>query len=137
MFSRTHVAVLLAIVPSALAQSLSGLWDATVKVNGNEIPFRIELAGEGSAIKGSFFNGDEKFPSTTGRFENGSLVLNWEYYASKLEAAFDARRAVKSRKRRSRPSTTRCGWAAGPASRIHGNQTDHLSPPSAPPTHPP
>lgn len=88
MFSRTHVAVLLAIVPCALAQSLSGLWDATVKVNGIEIPFRIELASEGSTIKGSFFNGDEKFPSTSGRFENGSLVLNWEYYASKLEAAF-------------------------------------------------
>lgn len=37
-------------------------------------------------MKGTFFNGDQRFTSTSGRFENGSLVLNWDYYASKLEA---------------------------------------------------
>jgi len=72
----------------AMAQSLAGLWDATVKVNGREIPFRMEFAGAGSNVSGSFFNGDEKVASTGGRFENGSLVLSFDYYGSRLEAAW-------------------------------------------------
>ena len=50
-------AVLLAVVTfpaRAGAQALAGLWDATVVVNGGvEIPFRMELAGSGSSVKGS------------------------------------------------------------------------------------
>ena len=86
MRSRFFLAALFSIAPAALAQSVTGVWDATVKVNGVEIPFRIEFAGEGSNVRGWFFNGDEKVPSTGGRFENGSLVLNFDGYASKLEA---------------------------------------------------
>jgi len=70
----------------AAAQSLAGLWDATVVVQKNEIPFRFEIAGEGSAIKGSFFNGDEKVTSTTGSFENGALTLSFDEYGTKVEA---------------------------------------------------
>lgn len=73
---------------SVMAQSLAGLWDATVKVNGSEIPFRMEFSGAGANIAGSFFNGDEKVTSTGGRFENGSLFLSFDYYGSKLEAAW-------------------------------------------------
>ncbi|OLE85694.1 MAG: hypothetical protein AUF76_00010 [Acidobacteria bacterium 13_1_20CM_2_65_9] len=83
------VAVLIALVSlpaPARAQSLNGLWDATVIVNNVEIPFRLELAGNGSAAKGSFFNGDEKVTSTTGSFENGALVLSFDEYETKLEA---------------------------------------------------
>jgi thiol-disulfide isomerase/thioredoxin len=71
-----------------MAQSLAGRWDATVKVNGLDIPFRFELSGEGSNIKGSFFNGEERITSTAGRFENGLLALSWDDHASKLEANF-------------------------------------------------
>src|SRR5262249_2024741 len=46
----------------------------------------MELAGDGPSVKGSFFNGDERVPSTSGRFENGSLVLKFEQYGSALEA---------------------------------------------------
>jgi len=76
------------ILTSAMAQPLAGLWDATVTVNGVAIPFRLELSGEGANIQGAFFNGDEKVPSTSGRFENGALVLNFDQYASKLEATW-------------------------------------------------
>ena len=69
------------------AQSISGLWDASVVVNGGiEVPFRFEIAGSGKAIKGSFFNGDEKVTSTTGSFENGALTLNFDEYGTKVEA---------------------------------------------------
>jgi thiol-disulfide isomerase/thioredoxin len=69
-----------------LAQSLTGLWDAKLVVSGTEVPFRLELAGEGASVKGWFFNGEDKVPSTSGRFANGSLVLNFDQFASKLEA---------------------------------------------------
>jgi len=84
------VAAVLAIVATparAAAQSLSGLWDASVVVSGGvEIPFRFEIAGSGATIKGSFFNGDEKVTSTTGQFENGKLTLSFDEYGTKLEA---------------------------------------------------
>lgn len=78
-------------LPSARAhaqqQSLAGLWDAAVVVNGLEIPFRFEIGGSGAAINGSFFNGDEKVTSTGGKYENGSLTLNFDHYATAVEAA--------------------------------------------------
>ena len=43
---------LIALPSRAAAQPLSGLWDASVVVNGGvEIPFRFEIAGSGAAIK--------------------------------------------------------------------------------------
>ncbi len=88
MIAKFTVALFLAIAPLAVAQSLAGRWDATVKVNGVDIPFRFELSGEGNNVKGSFFNGDERITSTSGRFENGVLALSWDDHASKLEANF-------------------------------------------------
>jgi thiol-disulfide isomerase/thioredoxin len=80
------VFAILTLASSAPAQSLTGVWDATVVVNSLTIPFRMEFAGEGSGVKGSFFNGDEKVTSTRGRFENGSLMLYFDHYATRLEA---------------------------------------------------
>ena len=86
----TLLVALLFVTPALRAQvpsqSLAGLWDAAVVVNGLEIPFRFEIGGGGSAITGSFFNGDEKVTSTGGKFENGTLTLNFDHYATQLEA---------------------------------------------------
>ena len=86
----TLLVALLFVTPALRAQvpsqSLAGLWDAAVVVNGLEIPFRFEIGGSGSAITGSFFNGDEKVTSTGGKFENGTLTLNFDHYATQLEA---------------------------------------------------
>jgi thiol-disulfide isomerase/thioredoxin len=78
----------LLMVSAAMAQPPAGLWDATVTVNNVAIPFRFELSGQAPNLKGAFFNGDEKVPSTGGRFENGALVLNFDQYASKLDATW-------------------------------------------------
>src|ERR1700730_1416188 len=76
------------LVPALVGQSLTGRWDATVEVNGLQIPFRLDISGSGSNLIGSFFNGDERDPSTGVRFENGSLVLRWDDYAAQLDASF-------------------------------------------------
>ena len=47
------------------------------------------ISGGGSNIQGTFFNDQELYKSTTGRFENGSLLLNFDYTTSKLDAAYN------------------------------------------------
>ena len=78
--------LLLLFAITAAAQSLSGLWSASVTANGLEIPFRFEMSGDGHSVKGSFFNGDDKVTSNRGSFDGGKLVLNFDFYASKLQA---------------------------------------------------
>ncbi len=78
----------LLISTGAWAQSLAGEWDATVKANGVDVPCRFQMTQQGSTVQGTFFNGEELYPSTSGSFSNGSLVLNYEYTSGKLEANF-------------------------------------------------
>jgi len=88
MHGKTFAAVLLALAPLALAQSqpIAGRWDATIQINGVATPFPLEISGSGTNVTASFFNGDDRYASTQGRFENGKLVLTWDYYAATLEA---------------------------------------------------
>jgi thiol-disulfide isomerase/thioredoxin len=74
----------LLVVPGVWAQSIAGLWDGTLIQNGAEIPFKIGFSGTGSEVKGWFFNGTDKEVSNKGNFENGSLTLNFDSYASVL-----------------------------------------------------
>jgi thiol-disulfide isomerase/thioredoxin len=74
---------------TAQAQSVDGLWDATVTVNNVRIPFRIELTSKGTDVSSYFFNGDEKVnPSTQGSFRDGLLDLKFASYATELKATF-------------------------------------------------
>jgi thiol-disulfide isomerase/thioredoxin len=86
MRNRLLLAAIVAFAPVAWAESLAGLWNATVNVNGAEIPFKIGFSGDGTNVKGWFFNGEDHENSTGGKFENGSLVLNFDSYASVLTA---------------------------------------------------
>ena len=65
------VNALLGPIAPAGAQSVTGLWDAVVTVNNVDVPFRMEFSGNGKALKGSFFNGDERVTSTSGTFSSG------------------------------------------------------------------
>lgn len=80
------VGAILTIAPAAFCQSAVGLWDAKIDFNGVEIPFRFEVTEKGSVIQGSFFDGDARETSTSGKFENGSLLLNFDDRATKLTA---------------------------------------------------
>jgi peroxiredoxin len=73
---------------SAGAQSLTGIWDATVIVDNLDVPFRMELSGSGADVKGAFFNGDERVTSSTGQFDNGLLLLTFNEYGTTLKATF-------------------------------------------------
>ena len=86
-FAALLLAASFTAAPSAQTPSPAGLWDAAVVVGGLEIPFRFEISGTGSAVSGWFFNGDEKVLSTGGSFENGSLTLNFDHYATAVKAS--------------------------------------------------
>ncbi len=87
MLKRTFPGLFLALASAAWAQSqINGLWDATVKINGLVIPFQMEFAMNGSTVVGSFFNGQERFTSTSGKIENGALTVDWDHYLSELQA---------------------------------------------------
>jgi len=87
-FGAGVVLTLLAGASPSGAQTLAGIWDATVIVNDLAIPFRFEIAGDGATVKGSFYNGNDRVTSTTGQFANASLVLSYPEYGSRLEATF-------------------------------------------------
>jgi peroxiredoxin len=78
-----YLLLLLIALGSAAGQGLKGMWDCSVTVNGAVVPFRMEFANDTQA---SFFNGDEKLTSTSGSFDDGKLVMNFDYYAGVLEA---------------------------------------------------
>jgi hypothetical protein len=75
---------------SGSGQSAAGTWDANVTVNNLSVPFRIEIDGTGANVQSYFFNGDDRVnPSDSGTFQNGTLVLNFDSYATKLEATLN------------------------------------------------
>jgi thiol-disulfide isomerase/thioredoxin len=80
------VLLVLGIPAAGLAQNLTGLWDASVVVNNLTIPFRFQIAQQGTSVKGSFFNGDEKIASRSGQFKDGKLVLLYPDYGATLNA---------------------------------------------------
>lgn len=74
------------LAPAAWAQSAAGLWDAAINYNGTDIPFRLEIAGDGINVKGWFFNGKDREVSSSGNLEGGHLQLNFDSYLAKLNA---------------------------------------------------
>src|SRR6476619_533758 len=88
LYALVAILALTAFPSRAGAQPVNGLCDATVVVNNGalEIPFRFELSGSGSNVKGAFFNGDDKTTSTSGSFDRGKLTLNFDELGTKLEA---------------------------------------------------
>jgi thiol-disulfide isomerase/thioredoxin len=65
-----------------------GRWDAIVVANKVEVPFPFEIVADGATLRGSFFNGDLRITSTASRIEDGVLTLNFDQYATKLQASF-------------------------------------------------
>ena len=79
-----------AITLLASGQSVDGTWDATVTVNNVSVPFRIEIDGAGADVHSYFLNGDDRVnPSNSGTFQNNSLALTFDSYATKLEATLN------------------------------------------------
>ncbi len=77
----------LAAASPAAAQALNGRWDATITINGAEIPFRLDLKQEGPQIAGTLYNGDDLETTTSGRSADGSITLEWGHYLTTIVAS--------------------------------------------------
>lgn len=74
---------------AAQTQSPAGIWDATIVTAANvEVPFKFEITQKGTALAGSFFDGDVKVTSTAGTLDNGHLVLTFAQYGSKVDVTY-------------------------------------------------
>ncbi|HXD73308.1 MAG TPA: TlpA disulfide reductase family protein [Vicinamibacterales bacterium] len=83
--------LLLICAAPAMAQAIDGRWDAVVVANGVAVPFRFEIATNGPIATGSFFDGTRKVPSTSGRYQNGRLTLDYDFLNTVLDLGFDGR----------------------------------------------
>ena len=85
----TRIALALTFLcPIIDGQSLQGRWDGTVKYGDANIPFPIEFSSQGSDVTASFFNGDDRVTSTSGRLSGPNLTIDFAHYATRLNATF-------------------------------------------------
>ncbi len=82
---------LLAGAAASAAQGVDGRWDAAVLANGVAVPFRFEIVTSGTSATGFFFDGTRKIASTSGRFDNNRLTLDYDFLNTVLDASFDGR----------------------------------------------
>jgi thiol-disulfide isomerase/thioredoxin len=81
--------------------SPDGIWTGTAQLNGQQVPFRLEISGTGDQVQGALLNGPNtsekgkpeaesgtsgRFVSSSGTFADGHLVLTFDYYANTLDA---------------------------------------------------
>ena len=69
------VGALTLLSATAGAQSLEGRWDATLTSIGAVVPFRLDITGEGAALKATLYNGEVPSTTTAASLENGLLRL--------------------------------------------------------------
>jgi len=103
--------------------AVAGRWDARlISRDGETIPFRLDISGAGSSLKGTLYDGFEPYDGTTSAtFHDGTLVLNIEHYLTTITASFDAGNLVGSVSSQSRSQATEYRFEA----------TRHAAPPAA------
>jgi len=67
--------------------SAAGQWVGSAEMNGNQIPFRLDISGSGDQVRAALVNGKEESPASSGSFSGGHLVLHFDYYANTLDAS--------------------------------------------------
>ncbi|MEJ5367479.1 MAG: TlpA disulfide reductase family protein [Bryobacteraceae bacterium] len=97
-----------------LAQPSAGLWDGVLEVDGRKVDFRMELHLAGDRTRGAFLDGERRIWSTSGSFAEGKLRLVWDYFDSRLEAAWDGQALRGNYERRTRTGVVRREFTAQP-----------------------
>jgi thiol-disulfide isomerase/thioredoxin len=94
----TVVGAILAITPASkvLSQSAgsrkagseapAGTWVGAARVDGNLVPFQLEITGSADHIHAALINGKERSPATSAGYSDGHLTLEFNYYANTLDA---------------------------------------------------
>ncbi len=79
-----------AAIAAEPAASVDGRWDAVLTRNGVDIPFRLDIKGDGPSLQGVFYDGFRPYDGTTSAsFKDGKLTLNVEHYLTTISATVD------------------------------------------------
>ena len=79
-----------AIAAEPTAAAVDGRWDAVLSRNGVDVPFRLDIKGEGPTLQGVFYDGFRPYDGTTSAsFKDGKLVLNVEHYLTTIDARLE------------------------------------------------
>jgi thiol-disulfide isomerase/thioredoxin len=80
----------LAAEPSAAIKPVTGRWDAVLTRNGAEIPFRLDIKGDGADLQGVFYDGFQPYDGTTNAtFKDGKLTLRADHYLTTINASLE------------------------------------------------
>jgi len=75
------------LAADADARSVTGRWDAALTDNGPPVPFRLDIAGSGTNLQGTFYDGFHPYDAATSvTFKDGKLVLKAEHYLTTITA---------------------------------------------------
>ena len=78
---------ILAHAAEGAPSTVAGTWRATADVKGAAIPFRLDIHGEGDAVRATFFDGARPTNAASeGSFHDGKLHLYFPSYAANLDA---------------------------------------------------
>ena len=87
LFLAGVISLTIAPLPQLLAQTTAaGQWLGAADYNGQKVPFRLEISGDGDQVQGALINGKEKSAASSGSYSDGHLVLHFDYYASTIDA---------------------------------------------------
>lgn len=108
------LAALLACGATALAgDRIEGRWDAQLDHKGTTIPFRLDISGSGSSLKGTLYDGFRAYEYTTGAsYKDGELVLNIDHYLTTITAKFENGRLVGEVVAQNRGNRSEYGFSA-------------------------
>lgn len=72
---------------SGLAAAHAEDWTGKLVIHDQSVPIHLSLSAPGAdgSVTGAFINGEEKSVSNKGVLKNGHLVLNFDYFARRLE----------------------------------------------------
>ncbi len=70
--------------------AVNGQWDAVLSRDGVDIPFRLDIKGDGPSLQGVFYDGFRPYDGTTSAsFRDNKLVLNIEHYLTTINATLN------------------------------------------------
>ncbi len=76
-----------ALAADSNAQAIDGRWDAALTDNGPPVEFRLDLAGSGTNLKGTFYDGFRPYDAATSvSFDGDKLVVKAEHYLTTITA---------------------------------------------------
>lgn len=95
------------------AAPVQGRWDAVLSRNGVDIPFRLDIKGDGPTLQGVFFDGWTAYDGTTSAtFKDNQLTLNVDHYLTTISAKLDDGKLAGSVVAQNRESTAEYAFSA-------------------------